>query len=136
MSFRGRWLAVLTVTVGLGVAAPSVGALAAVPTAADVQWAQGILKQKGRYSGRQAGELNDATRSALSAYQKSAGLKQTGQLDAATVQHMLAGRQSAASPTMGNLAGPGGKPPATHTSRDVEPPKPQAAPQMRVEAHG
>jgi hypothetical protein len=136
MAFRGRWLAVLALVAGLGVAAPSLNAFAADPAAADVQWAQGILKGKGLYSGRQNGEWNDATRSGLSAYQKAEGLKQTGQLDKATVDHMLAARQATASPTMGNLAGPNGKPPVSHVSRDVEPPKPLASPTTRVEAHG
>ena len=136
MAFRGRGLAVLALMAGLGMAAPSLDAFAADPAAADVQWAQGILKGKGLYSGRQNGEWNDATRSALSAYQKVEGLKQTGQLDKTTVDHMLAARQSAASPTMGNLAGPNGKPPVSHVSRDVEPPKPLASPTTRVEAHG
>ena len=100
MSFRGQRFAVLSLVVGLSMAAPlgAVPAYAAEPTAADVQWAQMILKAKGLYSGRANGDFNEPTRDALRAYQKSAGLKQTGQLDAATSGHMLAARQSAALP--------------------------------------
>ena len=112
MSFRGQRFAVLSLVIGLSMAAPlgAMPAHAADATSADVQWAQTILKSKGLYSGRANGDLNEPTRDALRAYQKSAGLKQTGQLDAATSGHMLAARQTTAQPTMGNLAGPGGKP--------------------------
>lgn len=138
MSFRGQRFAVLSLVIGLSMAGPfgAVPAHAADATSADVQWAQTILKSKGLYSGRANGDLNEPTRDALRAYQKSAGLKQTGQLDAATSGHMLAARQSAAQPTMGNLAGPGGKPQPAQVNRNVEPPKPQASPTTRVEAHG
>src|SRR3954463_15204346 len=112
MSFRGQRFAVLSLLIGLSMAAPLIAlpAHAAEPTAADVQWAQTILKGKGLYSGRANGDFNEPTRNALRAYQKSAGLKQTGQLDAATSAHMLAERQATAQSTMGNLAGPNGKP--------------------------
>ena len=138
MSFRGRRLAVLSVLIGLSMASPlgAVPAHAADPAAADVQWAQTILKGKGLYSGRANGDFNEPTRAALRAYQKSAGLKQTGQLDADTSGHMLAERQSTTQSTMGNLAGPGGKPQPSQIRRDVEPPKPLASPTTRVDAHG
>jgi peptidoglycan hydrolase-like protein with peptidoglycan-binding domain len=138
MSFRGQRFAVLSLVVGLSMAAPfgAVPAYAAEPTAADVQWAQMILKGKGLYSGRANGDFNEPTRDALRAYQKSAGLKQTGQLDAATSGHMLAARQSAAPSSMGNLAGPNGKPQPSQVNRNVEPPKPLASPTTRVDTHG
>jgi peptidoglycan hydrolase-like protein with peptidoglycan-binding domain len=138
MSFRGQRFAVLSLVIGLSMARPlgAVPAHAADATSADVQWAQTILKTKGLYSGRANGDLNEPTRDALRAYQKSAGLKQTGQLDAATSGHMLAARQSSAQPTVGNLAGPGGKPQPSQINRNVEPPKPLASPTTRVEAHG
>jgi hypothetical protein len=138
MSFRGQRFAVLSLVVGLSMAAPigAVPAHAADPAAADVQWAQTILKGKGLYSGRANGDFNEPTRAALRAYQKSAGLKQSGQLDAATSGHMLAERQSTTQSTMGNLAGPGGKPQPSQTRRDVEPPKPLASPTTRVDSHG
>ncbi|GEO42055.1 hypothetical protein SAE02_62030 [Skermanella aerolata] len=138
MSFRGQRFAVLSLVIGLSMAAPlgAMPAHAADATSADVQWAQTILKSKGLYSGRANGDLNEPTRDALRAYQKSTGLKQTGQLDAATSGHMLAARQSAAQPTVGNLAGPGGKPQPSQINRNVEPPKPLASPTTRVEAHG
>ncbi len=138
MSFRGQRFAVLSLVIGLSMAAPlgAMPAHAADATSADVQWAQTILKSKGLYSGRANGDLNEPTRDALRAYQKSAGLKQTGQLDAATSGHMLAARQTTAQPTMGNLAGPGGKPQPSQINRNVEPPKPLASPTTRVEAHG
>jgi hypothetical protein len=123
MSFRGQRFAVLSLVVGLSMAAPmgAGSAYAAEPTAADVQWAQSILKAKGLYSGRANGDFNEPTRAALRAYQKSAGLKQTGQLDADTSGHMLAARQSTTQSTMGNLAGPNGKPQPSQTNRNVEP---------------
>jgi peptidoglycan hydrolase-like protein with peptidoglycan-binding domain len=138
MSFRGQRFAVLSLVIGLSMAVPlgAMPAHAADATSADVQWAQTILKSKGLYSGRANGDLNEPTRDALRAYQKSAGLKQTGQLDAATSGHMLAARQSAAQPTVGNLAGPGGKPQPSQINRNVEPPKPLASPTTRVESHG
>jgi peptidoglycan hydrolase-like protein with peptidoglycan-binding domain len=111
-------------------------ARAAEPTAADVQWAQTILKAKGLYSGRANGDFNEPTRAALRAYQKSAGLQQTGKLDAATSGHMLAARQSTTQSTMGNLAGPNGKPQPSQINRNVEPPKPLASPTTRVDTHG
>jgi peptidoglycan hydrolase-like protein with peptidoglycan-binding domain len=138
MSFRGQRFAVLSLLIGLSMAAPlsAVPAYAAEPTAADVQWAQMILKAKGLYSGRANGDFNEPTRAALRAYQKSAGLQQTGQLDAATSGHMLAARQSTTQSTMGNLAGPNGKPQPSQTNRNVEPPKPLASPTTRVDTHG
>ena len=138
MSFRGQRFAVLSLVVGLSMAAPlgAVPAYAADPTAADVQWAQMILKAKGLYNGRANGDFNEPTRDALRAYQKSVGLKQTGQLDAATSGHMLAARQSTAQSSMGNLAGPNGKPQPSQINRNVEPPKPLASPTTRVDTHG
>jgi peptidoglycan hydrolase-like protein with peptidoglycan-binding domain len=138
MSFRGQRFAVLSLVVGLSMAAPmgAGSAYAAEPTAADVQWAQSILKAKGLYSGRANGDFNEPTRAALRAYQKSAGLKQTGQLDAATSGHMLAARQSTTQSTMGNLAGPTGKPQPSQVNRNIEPPKPLASPTTRVDTHG
>ena len=64
MSFRGQRFAVLSLVVGLSMAAPmgAVPAHAADPTAADVQWAQMILKAKGLYSGRANGDFNEPTR--------------------------------------------------------------------------
>jgi peptidoglycan hydrolase-like protein with peptidoglycan-binding domain len=138
MSFRGQRFAVLSLVVGLSMAAPvgAGSARAADPSAADVQWAQTILKAKGLYSGRANGDFNEPTRAALRAYQKSAGLQQTGQLDAATSGHMLAARQSTTQSTMGNLAGPNGKPQPSQINRNVEPPKPLASPTTRVDTHG
>ncbi len=137
MSFRGQRFAVLSLVVGLSMAAPvgAGSARAAEPTAADVQWAQTILKAKGLSSGRANGDFNEPTRAALRAYQKSAGLQQTGQLDAATSGHMLAARQSTTQSTMGNLAGPNGKPQPSQINRNVEPPKPLASPTIRVDTH-
>lgn len=136
MGFRGHWLAVLSVAVCLSVSAPGAGpARAADPKSADVQWAQTILKDKGFFKGRPNGDMNDPTRTALRAYQKSAGLKQTGELDQATTNHMLAARQAAAAPTMGNLAGPNGRPQPSQAPRG-EAPKPMAAPRTQVDSHG
>ena len=49
---------------------------------------------------------------------------------------MLAARQSTALSSMGNLAGPNGKPQPTQINRNVEPPKPLASPTTRVDTHG
>lgn len=102
-SRRARLLMALTVAVPVLAA----GALPAraEPGAADIQWAQTILKEKG-YSigGRANGQMTPETRSALSSYQKASGLPVTGQLDKATVAHMMGEREKKASPTMGSLS--------------------------------
>ena len=58
----------------------------------DVQWAQEILRQKGLFHGRPNGELDGPTRSALTTFQRSAGLPVSGQLDPGTVAKLSAGR--------------------------------------------
>lgn len=104
------------------------------PSTADLQWAQTILKDKGfDIGGRANGQMTPQTRTALSAYQRSAGLPVTGQLDKATVDHMLAGRQSATTPTMGNLAAPRPSGSIRAPERDVAV---RAAPTARVEGAG
>ena len=92
--------------------------------AGDVQWAQTILKEKGfNIGGRANGQMTPQTKAALSAYQKSVGLPQTGQLDQATVNKMMGERQSKAAPTMGNLAQqrPGGGGPTAGDHRRRRP---------------
>lgn len=108
--------AVLTVLAGMA-AAP---ALANESSAADVQWAQIILKEKGfNIGGRANGQMTPQTRAALSQYQKAAGLPVTGNLDSATVAKMMGDRK--ASGTVGNLASqkPGSTPKLSE--RDVAP---------------
>ena len=102
---RSRPHLVLALLAGLG-GALSVGpALAQQPSAADIQWAQTILKEK-HYDigGRPNGQLTPQTKAALSRYQKDHGLPATGNLDQGTVGKMMA--ESAAKPqaTVGNLA--------------------------------
>lgn len=107
------------------------------PSTGDIKWAQVILKDKGfDIGGRADGKLTAQTRTALSAYQRSVGLPVTGQLDAGTVQRMMADRKPSA--TVGNLAaqkpgaGGSGAAPRVH-ERD---PAPRAAPTERVDSAG
>ncbi|MBP2301255.1 peptidoglycan-binding domain-containing protein [Azospirillum picis] len=102
----------------------------AEPGAADIQWAQIILKEKGfDIGGRPKGQMTPETRAALSAYQKSVGLPATGNLDQATVGKMMAEREKKATPTMGSLS----KSQVGQTHRDKEV-APRAAPTGRVSA--
>ncbi|MBP2313023.1 peptidoglycan-binding domain-containing protein [Azospirillum soli] len=107
--------------------------------AGDVQWAQTILKEKGfNIGGRANGQMTPGTKAALSAYQKSVGLPQTGQLDQATVNKMMGERQSKAAPTMGNLAQqrPGGGGPGQAPREPQREVAPRAAPTQRIEGNG
>lgn len=108
--------AVLAVLAGMA-GAP---ALANEPAAADVQWAQTILKEKGfNIGGKANGQMTAQTRAALSQYQKSVGLPATGTLDSATVAKMMGDRKT--SGTVSNLASqkPGSTPKLTE--REVMP---------------
>jgi peptidoglycan hydrolase-like protein with peptidoglycan-binding domain len=137
MQHRMRWSAALTLAVGLWAAAPmwAADAAAAEPSAADVQWVQTILKEKGLYSGPLRGDFNPQTKAALTAWQKSVGIKATGTLDQATLDRLMGERKAAA--TMGNLAKPGLNPNNPRpASRNVEHPKPLAAPTRGVESSG
>lgn len=80
-------------------------ALAQQPSAADIQWAQTILKEK-HYDigGRPNGQLTPQTKSALSRYQKDHGLPVTGNLDQGTVARMMAENAGKPAATVGNLA--------------------------------
>ncbi|HYG85638.1 MAG TPA: peptidoglycan-binding domain-containing protein [Azospirillum sp.] len=126
-SRRSRPHMVLAVLAGLGAGALcAVPAMAQQPSAGDIQWAQTILKEKNyNIGGRANGQMTPETRSALSQYQKANGLPVTGNLDAATVNKMMAERGAKPSNTMGNLAqqkvgggGPGQEPRQT---REVVP---------------
>src|SRR5690242_16449062 len=66
MAHQVRRLAVITIMGGLCLAAPmlAAGRAAAEPSAADIQWAQSILKDKGLFSGRANGDNNPQTRAA------------------------------------------------------------------------
>lgn len=102
----------------------------AEPSAADIQWAQTILKEKGfDIGGRANGQLTPQTRAALSSYQKSVGLPASGSLDQATISRMLSDREKKATSTMGSLSksqiGQSGK------EKEVVP---RAAPTQRVES--
>jgi peptidoglycan hydrolase-like protein with peptidoglycan-binding domain len=117
------------------------GAEAADPSRADIQWAQTVLKEQGFNPGPARGEMNDRTRAALSAFQKKHGLPASGRLDAATVAKLLAIRESASQPTMGNLAAPGtsgsgGAPTGQGAAAPSAPPRVQAAPTVAVQAAG
>lgn len=107
--------------------------------AGDVQWAQMILKEKGfDIGGRANGQMTPGTKAALSAYQKSVGLPQTGQLDQVTVNKMMGDRQAKAAPTMGNLAQqrPGGGGPGQAPREPQREVVPRAAPTQRIEGNG
>ncbi|WP_377807526.1 peptidoglycan-binding domain-containing protein [Azospirillum sp. A29] len=120
--------AVTLVVSALTVGAP--GPAWAEASVADIQWAQTILKDKGyNIGGRAKGQMTPETRSALSAYQKSAGLPATGNLDQATIAKMMGERESKAAPTMGSLS----KSQVGQTRHDKEV-APRAAPTGRVES--
>lgn len=120
--------AVAVVVSALTVAAP--GSARAEASVADIQWAQTILKDKGyNIGGRAKGQMTPETRSALSAYQKSAGLPATGNLDQATINKMMGERESKAAPTMGSLS----KSQVGQTRHEKEV-APRAAPTGRVES--
>lgn len=107
--------------------------------AGDVQWAQTILKEKGfDIGGRANGQMTPQTRAALSAYQKSAGLPVTGQLDQTTVNKMMGDRQTKAVPTMGNLAQqrPGGGGPGQAPREPQREVVPRAVPTTKIESSG
>ncbi|MBP2292593.1 peptidoglycan-binding domain-containing protein [Azospirillum rugosum] len=106
-------------------------------SAADIQWAQTILKEKGYdIGGRANGTMHPQTKAALSKYQAAHGLPATGQLDKATIDKMMGERQNKAAPTVGNLAqqkigggGPGQAP--REPQREVVP---RAAPTQRIDS--
>ncbi|MBP2229464.1 hypothetical protein J2847_002763 [Azospirillum agricola] len=102
----------------------------AEPAAADIQWAQIFLKEKGfDIGGRANGQMTAQTRAALGAYQKSVGLPATGQLDSATTARIMGEREKKASPTMGSLS----RSQVGQTPRDREV-APRAAPTARIDS--
>ncbi|CAO3428504.1 peptidoglycan-binding domain-containing protein [Azospirillum doebereinerae] len=126
---RARSGAVVAAVV-MGLAAGAPGTAWAEPGAADIQWAQTFLKDKGfNIGGRAKGQMTPETRSAISSYQKSVGLPANGQLDSATVAKMMGEREKKASPTMGSLS----KSQVGQTPRDREV-APRAAPTQRVDS--
>lgn len=128
---RGRLALALLGGLAAGIAAG--GAAAQDPSAADIQWAQTVLKEKGFDTGGRAnGQMTPGTRQALSAYQRSAGLPVTGQLDSATVAKMMGDRKT--SSTVGNLAAP--KPGGSATREAQRDVTPRAAPTQRIEGAG
>lgn len=112
-----------------GVAATPLTEATAEPSKADIQWAQTVLKERGFYQGRENGDFNDATRSALSAFQKKSSLPVTGRLDAATTAKLLEGRK--ASSTVGTLGAPR-DPAKSNAQPAAAPSKPVAAPTQRI----
>lgn len=107
-------------------------AMAEAPIA-DVQWAQRVLTEKGfDIGGRANGQMTGPTRSALKAYQKANGLPATGEVDGATIEKMMSGRNGNAQ-HQGSLSAPrpGSAPRAPE--KDV---KPRAAPSERVQTQG
>jgi hypothetical protein len=57
-------------------------------TADQVKQAQGILKERGFYSGAQTGKLDDDSRAGLKKYQGAEALKVTGTLNKVTLEKM------------------------------------------------
>jgi len=115
------------IALGLIAAAGSVHAESGV---ADIQWAQRILTEKGfDIGGRADGRMTPPTRAALKKFQAASGLPLSGELDAATVEKMMAGRP--AKPGVGALSVP--KPGSRVVERDE---KPRAAPTTRVGTEG
>lgn len=110
------------------------GAWAANANPADVRWAQDILKSKGYdIGGRSATTWNDASKRALTNFQRANGLPATGELDDATIAKLSAARGQ--SPTMGTLGAPqsGG---GARTTHNEAAPQPKAVPTSRVGAQG
>lgn len=106
------------------------GAALAEPSAADIQWAQIFLKEKGfDIGGRANGQMTPQTRSALGSYQKSVGLPASGQLDAATTARIMGEKEKKATPTMGSLS----KSQIGQSPREREV-VPRAAPTQRVDS--
>jgi len=106
-SRRSRPRLVLGLLGGLaaGVLAAGPALAQQAPGAADVQWVQMFLKDKGfDIGGRANGQMTQGTRNALSAWQKSVGLPATGNLDAATTSKIMAERNAKTAGTMHNLA--------------------------------
>ncbi|HYD29339.1 MAG TPA: peptidoglycan-binding domain-containing protein [Azospirillaceae bacterium] len=108
------------------------GVAKAEPSAADIQWAQTVLNEKGFKVGRPIGRMTPETKQGLSAYQKSVGLKQSGELDAATIAKMMESRPAAN--TMKTLGAP--DPSRPRVNSNAPEPKPQAAPVMGVQSAG
>jgi hypothetical protein len=120
---------------------PALSAGASAKGSADLQWAQQVLKERGFDAGRPNGEMTAKTRGALAAFQRSVGLPASGDLDAATVDRLIAGRPAGA--TVGVLGGaphgqgggagvgtgPGSGSAVSHAT-------PHAAPSGRVDAVG
>ncbi len=99
-------------------------------SAADIQWAQIFLKEKGfDIGGRANGQMTAQTRAALGSYQKSVGLPASGQLDAATTAKIMGEREKKATPTMGSLS----KSQIGQSPREREV-VPRAAPTQRVDS--
>lgn len=115
----------------LAVGTLAVGGARAEPSGGDIQWAQTILNDKGFKVGKPNGQLTPVTRQALSAYQKSVGLKPTGDLDAATVARMMEGR-----PTSNTTRTLGAPDPSRPRAGGGPEPKPQASPVMSVQSSG
>jgi len=106
------------------------GAVRAESGVADIQWAQRVLTEKGfDIGGRADGRMTPPTRAALKKYQAASGLPLSGELDAATIEKMMAGRP--AKPGVGALSVP--KPGSRVVERDE---KPRAAPTTRVGTEG
>ncbi|MDQ2105736.1 peptidoglycan-binding domain-containing protein, partial [Azospirillum isscasi] len=136
-SRRARRAVALAVAVPVLAAGLLAGGPAGAQSAADIQWAQTILKGKGyNIGGRANGQMHAETKAALGKYQAANGLPVTNQLDKATIAKMMGEREGKAPPTVGNLAqqkvgggGPGQAP--REPQREVVP---RAAPTQRIDS--
>ncbi len=136
-SRRARRAVALAVVGPLLAAGWLTGGPARAQSAADIQWAQTILKDKGyNIGGRANGQMHPETKAALGKYQAANGLPVTNQLDKATIAKMMGEREGKAPATVGNLAqqkvgggGPGQAP--REPQREVVP---RAAPTQRIDS--
>lgn len=112
------------------------GRPAAAADPADVHWAQETLRAKGyNIGGRPSSKWTDASKHALTSFQRANGLPASGELDAATMAKLSAVRTPAAS--MGTLGAPQPGSSGTRSSGRAESaPQPKAAPTSRVGAEG
>ncbi|MDE1148283.1 MAG: peptidoglycan-binding domain-containing protein [Azospirillaceae bacterium] len=121
--FLARAVAAVMLTTLAG--APVAWAADGEPNSATIQWAQDIMKEKGLYQGRASSKMDASTIAGLKQYQKAEGLKVTGQLDQATIDHMMIGRP--VDKTVGNLTDPTSRAKASQPRLREEDVQPKAA---------
>ena len=94
-----------------------------------IKLVQGMLKEKGSYSGEMTGRMDDAFRTAIKAFQKDNGLRQTGTLNRATLEKFgveLTATQKAIPASPNSYAS------ATDSDKTAEPGKKRRGPVFRA----